>query len=678
MGRWLLTGSVIGLSACGDAPNDGGRLSGGESSGGSDGGDTGGDDPSPACDPDAPGPRLVRRLSHREYARTLQDLVGADPADIESRLAPDNVVEGYANNAGALAVSFLLADQYRSLAEEVGGLVAGDLAAHAPCTPAEPLDAVCAESFVEAFGERAFRRPLDAADVDRYMDLWSEVALEDDDFGSGIQWVVAAMLASPKFLYRTELGTPADDGSFHLDDWEIASEISYLVTGGPPDEALREAARAGVLTDPDEIEAHVLRLSATTDAHGTLHHFAHAWLGTDQLDLVPRPNEDLTPEIRNAMRGELERLWTAAIDGGWTLSELLTTPSSRVTPELAAFYGIAGTPADPDGAGYGTVEDTKLVGLLTQGALLTTHALPSGSSPIHRGQLIRERLLCQPLPPPPPALDVSPPEVDPDLSTRERYEQHASDPACAGCHQLVDPIGFGFEHYDGLGRWRDRDGDHGIDARGELLRAGDAEGTFDGVAQLGALLAGSSDVRACYASQWATFSLGLAMDTDEAACVEQVLVDAFEASDGRLDALAPALARSPYLRIRAGESLDPPTDPPEDPGTGGGTSTSGGETGSTGDPPDDTDDPDLDPRLETEIVTQSTWDGGQCDDVILTNVSTEDVTWSITLDLPGELSTAWNSQYTPTMGSRITFTGADHNATLAAGSSTTFGYCANY
>lgn len=667
---------VLGAVACADPRDDGAAFTGGES-GGSDGDGSGGDgDGTPVCDPERPAPRRVRRLSHREYARTLQDLVGADPVQVEGQLAPDEVVHGYANNARALTVSFLLADQYRALAEDMADVIVGDFGAHSSCVPVEALDVGCATAFVRSFGERVFRRPLEPQDVDRYVDLWSEVALEDDSFESGIRWALVAMLQSPNFLYRTELGAPAADGTFHLDGWEIASELSYLLTGGPPDEELWVAAGAGSLDEPEEIAAQVSRLLQTEAAHRTHHRFADAWLGTRQLEHVPRADEALTPTIRLAMREELARLLSAALAGGWTLADLLTRPTTFLTPALASYYGLP-APEDVDADGFGAVEDERSSGLLSQGALLTTHARPSGSSPIHRGELIRERMLCQPLPPPPPALDVSPPAPDPDLSTRERYQQHASDPACAGCHRLIDPIGFAFEHYDGVGRYRERDGEHQIDASGELTRAGDAEGSFDGVAELGARLADSADVRACYASQWLEFALGLSMDREEAACVRKAIVDGFEVAGGRLDVLAPTLAQTSYLRIRGEETGDPGVEPPggEGSGTSGGGTGGGSSTGpaTTGDGTD----PGGDPSLEVEIIPQSSWETGQCDDVRVTNVSSGPITWTIPLTLPGDLSNAWNARYVPDPDDArtVTFTGTETNAALDSGEDTTFGYC---
>jgi len=153
------------------------------------------------------------------------------------------------------------------------------------------------------------------------------------------------------------------------------------------------------------------------------------------------------------------------------------------------------------------MDPARRSGLLTQASLLAMHAKPDQTSPVHRGKFVRERLLCQVIPDPPPNIDVSPPPYDPTLSTRERFAQHRDDSACSGCHALMDPIGFGFENYDAIGRWRDTDGIHPVDATGSFVSTHDLDGDFEGVVEMSDQLAGSEEVRACMAEQWFRFAL---------------------------------------------------------------------------------------------------------------------------------------------------------------------------
>ncbi|MBX2798890.1 MAG: DUF1588 domain-containing protein [Myxococcales bacterium] len=399
-----------------------------------------------SCGEEEPAERLLRRLTHAEYDRTVSDLLGFDVRAGE-KFASDPVVDGFRNDAHALVVGDLLADQYASSAESLAAAV--DVRSLVDCDPGAEGEGTCAAVFVEDFGFRAFRRPLTVADIERYVGLWSDVAAAEG-YEEGLRWVVIAMLQSPHFLYRPELGVQVEPGLFQLTDWEMASALSYALWGTMPDAVLFEAAADDALSSPDDIDAQIARMVGGVDgaplddrladrAVG----FLDAWLDLGQLSTVSR--EGLTPELRESLRRETETLMRDLVGEDAGLSDLMGARHTTLDPLLAEHYGLGQTGlVELDGERYG--------GLLTQGSVLTTFARPTGSSPVHRGVLVRERLLCEHLPPPPSNLDTSPPEVDPNLSTRERYSQHGSDPECAVCHDAIDPLGFAFEHYDQLGR----------------------------------------------------------------------------------------------------------------------------------------------------------------------------------------------------------------------------------
>ncbi|MEQ1501015.1 MAG: DUF1588 domain-containing protein [Myxococcota bacterium] len=579
-----------------------------------------------ACD-DQEVPRMLRRLTHDEYARTVHDLVGVDvdPASFAS----DPVVDGFRNDAAALVVTDLLADQYRSTAEAVSDEV--DVASLVPCEVATG-DATCAAAFVESFGYRAFRRPLTQDDLDRYVGLWATIAVEDG-FEGGVRWVVAAMLQSPHLLYRSELGVQGDPGAFTLTGWEVATALSYTLYGTTPDAALLQHAADGDLDTPEGVAAVAGTMLADPRTLGAAADLVEVWFDLGQLDTVSR--DGLTPELRDAMRQETRDVVEDVAAAGGSLADLMTTRYTIVSPLLATHYGLPGSGrVDLDGETYG--------GLLTHGSVLTTHGKPSGSGPIQRGVTVRERLLCEDLPPPPSNLDTSPPEVDPTLSTRERYEQHSADPACAGCHDKIDPIGFGFERYDQLGRWREDDGGHPIDDRGAI-----DDVAFAGPFDLAEVLLDDPRFRTCFGATWRRHATGIASCSDDPG-----------ASVGLLEPLA-AVTASAGFRLRAGgpDELD--------------TLAAGVRI-----EPGPVEDPEVPPgELTLALDVVDDWGAGYCADGTVTNGAPDPVVWQVRSPVDGTITNIWNATVAVD-GSEFVFDGVDWNRELQPGGVATFGFCA--
>lgn len=513
-----------------------------------------------ACEPDAPGRRLVRRLSHAEYNSTVVDLLGTALAPADG-FAADDRVEGFDNNADALDVSALLADDYRDAAEELAE--EADLAALLPCSPEVDGERACAETFLRSFGLRAFRRPLTDDDATRYLGLYDEVAAEDG-FEEGVRWLIAALLQSPHFLYRMELGAQTEPGRFELSDWEIATELSYLLVGTMPDDELLDAAAAGTLRDPAGLAEQAARLAADPRATGGVANFVFDWLGLDELETVSRDAElfpDLSDDVRVAMAGETSRLVVGLAGEDATLSELLLADHTWLNAELAAYYGLTLGTETPDEAGFvrTALDGSTYGGLLTQGSVLVTHAQSDSSGPIHRGVLVRELVLCEDLPPPPANLDITPPVSDGVSTTRELYAQHSSDPSCSGCHQYIDPIGFGFEHFTGAGQWRDTELGEDIDASGEIVDYGGTEGVFYGVRELSALLATSDEVQRCFVRKSLVYATGLDED-DSLSCAAEDLAGRVAA--GEITLMEPVLALLEMRRFTVREGSEDEGDTP--------------------------------------------------------------------------------------------------------------------
>jgi hypothetical protein len=328
------------------------------------------------------------------------------------------------------------------------------------------------------------------------------------------------LLQSPQFLYLLEPADPAlAPGSVApLDVWQVASRLSYFLLGSLPDDALFAVAEAGSLTTAEQVAAEARRLLTLERARERIGLFFTEWLYLRNVDRMEKdatmyPNYDLSlgPLLRQQVELFAE---SVVLDQGGTAVDLLTAPYTFMTPELAPIYGVAA----PTSAGFTRVDldPSRRAGLLTHAGLLASLAKADQTDPVHRGKFVRERLLCEALAPPPPNANITPPAIDPNATTRERFAQHEADPGCAGCHLYMDPIGLGFEHYDALGQWRDTEAGLAIDASGEILGS-DVAGTFDGALELANKLTQSRQVMDCLAKTWFRFALGRSVAEGDAA-----------------------------------------------------------------------------------------------------------------------------------------------------------------
>jgi hypothetical protein len=445
-------------------------------------------------------------------------------------------------------------------------LAAGGVSKHwsqiMPCTD-ETRD--CALQFVTQFGTKAYRRPLSQDEIDTYMGLYDDI-VDEDGFQRSIQWLIAGMLESPHFLYRTELGSRHDGNFFALSDWEIASELSYMFWGTMPDARLFAAAAAGELHTPEQIAAEAERLVLDEKAAPTASRFIGLWLPSERVrDVVKDASlyPGFTAEIRQAMMDEFDRDVQEAYWSGLGILDLLQADWSMMSPQLAAYYGVTADPttAGPDGWMKVDLSSTG-GGLLTRGALMAGLGTPTTSSPIHRGKFVREKLVCQTMPPPPNDIQIMVPEYTEGATTRSLYENYTlADKDCSGCHDLMDRIGFGFENYDGDGTYRSTDQGKPVDASGEIVRSPHSDGTFAGPTELRALLADSADVEQCYVKNWLEYAKGVQVELDSTCTIE--MAAAVKKNGGGLAGTLVTLTSMPDFRIRLGESGE--TDGPAPP-----------------------------------------------------------------------------------------------------------------
>jgi hypothetical protein len=628
--------------------------------------------PVETCTSVEPGPRILRRLSREEYDATIKDLFGID-SHWGRAFVPDIVRGGFDNNADALRVTPLLADQIGRAAEEIAAEVMKTPANILPCDVAVDGAVPCATKFFEIVGKRVFRRPLTQADTDRYLALFQKEAAING-FYKGIELALNAMLQSPHFLYRAELGDPnltASPSRIRLTPYEIATELSYMLWGTMPDAELTAAADQGMLETEAQIDAQAKRLLQDPRSDAIIERFVTSWLELDRLDSAPKDPmtyPEWNEQLRTSLRTETLTFVKHVIrTGEGTLPELLDASYTFVNAELAAYYGVP-APTVPAGQfGMVSLAGTNRAGLLTHASILATHGKPAGSSPVHRGELVREHLLCQPLPPPPPGIVAQPPPIDPTKSTRERYSTHSTESLCRSCHELVDPIGFAFENFDGIGRYRADESGLPIDATGEIVSTTSTNSKFDGAPELASILASSPDVQACYARQWIRYGYGL-LDEGPLSCLSNSVATDFQNGNLKVLDLLISLTKTPHFRERRADPIDPGTIDPGS-GSGGMSSSSSGGGGAGGSPGP------ISPIAFTTNV-DSDWSTGYQLTVNVTNIGTEKITWSIDLKVEGTIASLWSATSTESNGV-TTFKGVDWNGTLDPGQSASFGFVAN-
>jgi hypothetical protein len=465
--------------------------------------------PSP-CTSQSPGPRALRRLTAPQFANTLSDLFFQDPTLPQLTIFSDPLVLGFSVDADALLVQGLNAQQLADYAETIAQwAVMNHLSQLSPCMT---TDATCRQQFIQTFGRRAFRAPLTAAQVTAYDALFTAEAT----FNDGAEAVITAMLQSPYFLYRRELG--AGTGAVvNLTPDEIASSLSYLVTGSMPDDQLLAAADAGQLSTTQQIDQQAQRLLQDPRASDATMAFMTGWLGLDRVGTVVKDDTFYkpSPTLTASMTGETRAFLLDAFSNDLPVSSLLTAPYSFFNQELGQFYGIYpsdGTQLDTTFKKVMLPTGQRDPGILAQGSILTGYSDAAISSPVLRGKLVRVRLLCQSIPPPPANVNtkLAPPAAT--QTTRQHFLQHDQSATCSACHHLMDPIGDGFEHYDPWGRWRTQENGIPIDSSGTVVGGGPngTDFTFDGVTELENYLAADADVAQCLVRYWAYFAYGSA------------------------------------------------------------------------------------------------------------------------------------------------------------------------
>jgi hypothetical protein len=458
-------------------------------------------------------PAGIRRLGRAEVERAAAQLLGIPAAELAAALGDDTRQAGFTRNVNERLTAVQADALWTSAQKLAAAAVSQRLSTLAPCPSG--VSETCAAEFIHAFLPRAFRRTIAAAEEANLLAVYRTGA-SGATYSEGIGLVVAAILQSPSFLYVTELGTPVDGATTtKLSGDELATSLALLLTGKPADEALLAAGRAGTL-DTGEGRAAVARAllapagGPSADVKAQIERLVLEWVGADVVASVAK-DETQFPDwysVRADLLAESQQIVDSVIFGGdGTLATLLTTPRTFLTPALARFYGVAGSGA--------VTQPSYRRGLMLAGAFVAANSYPAVTAPVKRGAMVRKRLLCVELPVPTNLGTITVPVPDPTLTTRERFDAHATNPACSVCHKQLDPPGFALEIFDTAGRYRSMENGKPIQTAGELLDAGDASGAFTDGVTLMSKLARSRSVAECFPRQLYRFSSGRAGGREE-------------------------------------------------------------------------------------------------------------------------------------------------------------------
>jgi hypothetical protein len=504
-----------------------------------------------------PGPAPVRRLNKSQYRATVRDLLGIH-FDAAHALPDDGAGgEGFDNAAETLFISPVHAEKYLEAAKEALRYAASDSAARARLFVATPDDKTPAEAaarrVLERFALRAYRRPARAAEVDRLVALFKKEHARGQPFDEAILYALQAVLISPHFLFRVEEPATSDQPK-RLTDYELATRLSYFLWNSMPDDRLFELAAAGKLQDEETLKAEMKRLLKDRKARGLAESFAGQWLETRRLGAEVKPDRKLFPrytdELESAMREEPTLFLLEILADNRSLLELLDADFTYADQALARHYGVPPPPGFGQPRRVSLPKDSHRGGVLTMAAVLTVSSYPHRTSPVLRGKWVLEALLGTPPRPPPPDVPALPEgqKQAEDKTLRERLLAHRASPACAACHDRIDPLGFGLENYDAVGRWRETDAGRPVDASGVL-----PDGTrFDGPEGLRkALLARKDDFLRHLAAKMLGYALGRGLVSDDYRVVDRA-VENLKRNDYHSHALLWEIINSAPFRYRPG------------------------------------------------------------------------------------------------------------------------------
>jgi hypothetical protein len=528
--------------------------------------------PADRAGPADPGRVTIRRLNRAEYTNTIRDLLGIEfnaAADFPS----DDVGYGFDNIGDVLALPPLLMEKYLAAAEQIAAkAIVADKARDKPegypeshrriffVVPGDKLSPdAAAEQILRRLATRAYRREISQQELARLLKLVATARAQGDSFEAAIQLALQAILVSPHFLFRVELDPQAAGAGpvRPLNEYELASRLSYFLWSSMPDDELFDLAARGKLRE--DLDRQVRRMLGDAKSKALVENFAGQWLQLRNLDLAA-PDKSQFPafddDLRRAMRTESEMFFAAIVREDRSVLELLDADFTFVNARLARHYGLSGVEGDqfrrvslPRG---GPEALQARGGVLTQAAMLTVTSNPGRTSPVKRGKWVLENIVGAPPPNPPPSV----PRLQDDAkavatgTVRQRMEQHRADPNCAVCHKEMDALGFALENFDAVGAWRTKDGPFPIDAAAELPDGR----SFNGPRELKNLLRGSQEAFArCLTQKLLTYALGRGVEPSDRPAVDGI-VNAAKAGDYKFSTFVLGIVHSDPFQKRRGKS----------------------------------------------------------------------------------------------------------------------------
>ena len=540
------TGTGSGAGGSGASAGTGGAGGSGAGTGGAGG--TGGAPPGEFV-PQTAG---LRRLTIPQYRNAIRDLFGPD-VTVTTEFEPDTMLSGFTSiGAARVGLSAKITEQFETSALAIAKQVLSNTSTRGAlvgCMPAAVSDEACTRTFVQKIGRRAWRRPLVEEEIAQYIGIARTAQTQLNDFFGGLQYALAGILQSPHFLYRVELGRPdtAQPSRVVFSDHELATRLAFFLWNSTPDDQLLDAADGRQLTQGGGLVAQAQRLLGSTRVQTAMETFFGEFyrLGElDELTLLPSLFPQMTATVGPAMRGETLRfLNDIAFVRGADFREIFDGRATFVNKELAGLYGLP-VPAGTDYVATMLPDSGLRAGLIGHASFLAVSSQPNRGSPTRRGKFIREMMLCQSIPTPPP--DVTPfPDAAPGTA-RDKLTSHRQNSACSGCHAIMDPIGLALENFDGIGAFRTTDKGLAIDATGEL------DGVkFDGPRQLGAALKNHPESAACVARQLYRHAMAHVESPGEETAIV-TLSKAFQNSGYRFRALVENVVQSPAF-VHAGK-----------------------------------------------------------------------------------------------------------------------------
>ncbi len=480
------------------------------------------------------GRAVLRRLTHQQYANTVRDLL-KEATDVASQFPPEDFVNGFKNQYQSQSLSPTLIEAYSQTAERLAGNVfrRGDSRKLIPCDY-QKAPAACRERFIRTFGRRAFRRPLEAQEFARFDALFQG----EREFLRGAEAVMEAALQAPAFLFWMDQSPrPA------WKPYATASRLAYGIWNTAPDDALLDRAERGELNTPEQVATAVRAMLKDPRARQGLEEFTAQWLRFDRALTAARERRTypmFSRELVNSMIEEEKRFVADLVWNNRNFMDLFRADYGFVNTELATVYGVPAPSQDFERVVFPKEQDRA--GVLGHALFLTLTSKPEDTAPTSRGIFVREQFLCQQVPPPPAGVDTNLPPLDEALprTNRERLKSHTTNPACVGCHSLIDPLGFALEKFDAVGMYHAKakllfyPDEHeakvpkkqvllDLDTTGQVT--GVPNSAFENPRELGHILAQAEQCQQCIVKQVFRYQAGRHETRSDAPLIQRVLAD---------------------------------------------------------------------------------------------------------------------------------------------------------